>query len=583
MNSIYELNTFTKTNILFYQTEEPFFIFERLLMDHLEDAILLYNKYKWKTIQCTNVDFLIWLKNNSIDVELTDYSIKTLITNGDKEVLDYIHPNDYIDTILTSTNDFIQYVLQHYSLVISEEQLIQYCKEDHIDNICLTLMNHCPTNESLVSTCLYYLCNYNVLPIIKQLLCKYPNITLKPLFYKAITNNHYDTTLYFLSIDHTLIYDINVLDCFMNHAYKTLRLLYILNKSLFSNINHNYVFRLISRHSPDPFIDWYLQHFRYYIDNNVYEENIALLHSKGYINGPITNEQFLSACLNNCLHSVQSYTYDDYDVIQTGFELSALYGHIEIVKYVCSYIEKPDLYVILHNLIELDSEYIDVVQHIYKCIEIPPPKLGSYFCKHGYIDDALELDSKCIYELCSNGHFECVYNLYVQCKIDDVEQCFIWACENGEGLFLAKWIYHIHPIPKKIICNAFFNSNDIYTLKWLYSLETIPIRQHNNAYFIERCLHHDYPILDWLCELYNHYSYIIIDNVLYYNIDLYKISGHIEEKECSICMETKSNSMTLCHHSFCYECINKWYKKNNSCPMCRSPIEEILFHTDDLG
>ena len=45
--------------------------------------------------------------------------------------------------------------------------------------------------------------------------------------------------------------------------------------------------------------------------------------------------------------------------------------------------------------------------------------------------------------------------------------------------------------------------------------------------------------------------------------------------ECSICYElidTNNNQILKCNHVFHKECINKWLKKNNKCPICRKII-----------
>jgi len=47
---------------------------------------------------------------------------------------------------------------------------------------------------------------------------------------------------------------------------------------------------------------------------------------------------------------------------------------------------------------------------------------------------------------------------------------------------------------------------------------------------------------------------------------------------CAICMDeldsNKNFAKTNCEHSFCLTCLVKALKNNNTCPMCRSDIEE---------
>ena len=50
----------------------------------------------------------------------------------------------------------------------------------------------------------------------------------------------------------------------------------------------------------------------------------------------------------------------------------------------------------------------------------------------------------------------------------------------------------------------------------------------------------------------------------------------IDVSECSICLINTPDSITKCNHYYCYECINKWYTKNNTCPICRKPFYDVI-------
>ena len=48
--------------------------------------------------------------------------------------------------------------------------------------------------------------------------------------------------------------------------------------------------------------------------------------------------------------------------------------------------------------------------------------------------------------------------------------------------------------------------------------------------------------------------------------------------ECSICLTTNicqnNKCITQCNHSFCKQCLDKWFDKGkNTCPMCRSQLQ----------
>lgn len=40
-------------------------------------------------------------------------------------------------------------------------------------------------------------------------------------------------------------------------------------------------------------------------------------------------------------------------------------------------------------------------------------------------------------------------------------------------------------------------------------------------------------------------------------------------QECSICLQSNANWKLPCNHTFHYDCINKWFLCNRTCPYCR--------------
>ena len=47
---------------------------------------------------------------------------------------------------------------------------------------------------------------------------------------------------------------------------------------------------------------------------------------------------------------------------------------------------------------------------------------------------------------------------------------------------------------------------------------------------------------------------------------------------CSICYEDNPKMMEfVCSHQFCLECVRKWFRVNNTCPICRCVLEPRLF------
>ena len=77
-------------------------------------------------------------------------------------------------------------------------------------------------------------------------------------------------------------------------------------------------------------------------------------------------------------------------------------------------------------------------------------------------------------------------------------------------------------------------------------------------------------------ELYQYFS--IGENPFYVTL---KSKCDDEDEECIVCFEEFSLNRTTdleacpgCKHHYHAHCINGWLKREGTCPMCRSPIEE---------
>ena len=54
---------------------------------------------------------------------------------------------------------------------------------------------------------------------------------------------------------------------------------------------------------------------------------------------------------------------------------------------------------------------------------------------------------------------------------------------------------------------------------------------------------------------------------------------------CSICLSTiyfYHSKKLSCHHKFHNECITLWKNENNSCPICRTPFDDIYLIHENL-
>lgn len=46
------------------------------------------------------------------------------------------------------------------------------------------------------------------------------------------------------------------------------------------------------------------------------------------------------------------------------------------------------------------------------------------------------------------------------------------------------------------------------------------------------------------------------------------------EDECCICMEASHDVVLACSHAFCRKCIESWTERDDSCPLCRTQVNQ---------
>lgn len=250
------------------------------------------------------------------------------------------------------------------------------------------------------------------------------------------------------------------------------------------------------------------------------------------------------------------------------------------------------------------------------------------------VNDNPEIDMRikndeCFRNACQNGHLELakwLLNSYPEINITSHDnQSFRFACIKGH-IDVAQWLYTLNPnivfqnskykdLLFPSVC--FFGFNPI--AKWL--LEIIPdidVHYEGEIAFRHSCRNNKLETAKWLFQSFpkiniesnNHESFKNASQRQYtelafwlqslrpdiYNLDLeegiivnYSIRPDLEiktdsddkstdisiedtsESVCPICQDCESNVKTVCNHTFCYNCINKWYKnKNDICPMCKT-------------
>jgi hypothetical protein len=153
---------------------------------------------------------------------------------------------------------------------------------------------------------------------------------------------------------------------------------------------------------------------------------------------------------------------------------------------------------------------------------------------------------------------------------------------------VAQWLYQIKPDINISADNdeAFryaCKSDHIVMAKWLYEIKPdINISADNDEAFRFVCLHGHLNMAQWLCDLLPSKYHIEILNDRIINCQINPISIdkskniHINELiKCPICDESNINVQTSCAHSYCLDCIGKWYKNHQKCPLCRQQITHI--------
>lgn len=597
---IYSLNNKTKTDIIKYKSFNIDYILNKLIDENNFDDAKIICRYV-QNASSRNFEFIKWLlSHNKLIMKPND--IIFLCKNGLKKeiilVKKFININIYIPYCIQSNKiKFVKWFFYYFKIKKIPKECIYYC------------------NNIIILEYIHKYIKLNNEDIIKYLkkLCKSGNIKcfifienyyniwgcISELFKLSFIYNNYDILKYLIQKYPYLKDNIKkyYIKAIKNMSYRCIQYVHTLTNRLFTKNEYNNILMYIicsrKKLSLD-FFNWYRVSFcnikNYdYIIKILFQYNHLniIIFLKKYIKYKNLNMYFINCCYNGNLQSIKFlYKKIKRNIVIEGFRIMCSNNHYLCVKWLYHKIPQKDIYDNLFKLVKKKNINIDIIKILYyKLKPVYPLKLPLFLCINdkfiwwikeneeyfmNYIQYYLNI-------ICYYGYFDTLMYIKKYIKKEHIQGAFISSCEDSSGYFISKWLYHNYTIDNNTIERALLYSNNLETIQWLYN-PSINLRKNNNAYFIYNCINSNIEIVEWLTTIYNNYSYVSMDNIIIdYTIGLYIIHQDIHlEGECSICLVNKTNCITECNHYYCYDCINKWHSKNNTCPICRKPFYEII-------
>lgn len=133
-----------------------------------------------------------------------------------------------------------------------------------------------------------------------------------------------------------------------------------------------------------------------------------------------------------------------------------------------------------------------------------------------------------------------------------------------------------------------FNLNDPESLQNIQSIleefqnNVLNISNTNNRYVIEFEFILDENQLEQIENLPNYFKNCQHINEIIGKPSFIKKNDELlhNQEECIICTEKYEHkqykrTLNCCHHAYHKKCIDKWFKKNSSCPNCRHDFLEV--------
>jgi hypothetical protein len=243
----------------------------------------------------------------------------------------------------------------------------------------------------------------------------------------------------------------------------------------------------------------------------------------------------------------------------------------------------------LYSKLDLSSEHY--LKGIQVSCEANKPDILKYLVDKHMVEINISFVIEMYQTMCKTGYIEIILLFFHMFPVELLiyDNCaYTNACKNNHVDILELIDKTINIFKKDYIfdiCDEIFIQiccrNHIHVLQYLLANGYIFKFQHSHYVFNFICSKNYVEIAKiFVAKCTDTYSIEINDKneIIKYDIlQLLPMSSSTinvnEVEQCSICHDNNSNIITECDHQFCYQCLNAWFNKHQSCPYCRNPFE----------
>lgn len=287
---------------------------------------------------------------------------------------------------------------------------------------------------------------------------------------------------------------------------------------------------------------------------------------------------------NNPVDVDATVSYHYIRTTDSGFSNACVSGHLNVIEWFLTFCHERNISLDIHHMDDFafyngcKNGHIEIIKLLLKVgternepfdlLGNPNKYYGSFTiaCKHGHFEVA-----KLLYDSSKNGDNH-IYSAYLKDNLtnrngslNSKNDPFKWSCINGH-LEISKWLYKLAIEAGHCFSSNFYNKvfrrscqhNNLDMVKWLYHKATklkiqINIRSggifgieqlrpipkyiaKSDCAFIIACKNNNLSIVNWLCEIYHGYSFIISNN---------KITNFTIKDDNDICYECTFNKTII--------------------------------------